>query len=340
MKKLHRLLLRSSPERVVAAALLLVAAGLQVYLRALPDWANAGALVLHIFGLMNTYLLVILIAGLWRLAPALMNRTENQSAIVRRAGQEVIQGVCFGIVVTASLYIKLLEPLVRQASYDRIYDSMDRAWFFWMKPLIAWRVRYLHFHWVDTLYFVFFFGMFLVSFSVHAFYGRAGLRRVFLATLLVQGIGGVLYLAAPAVGPFLYHASVNALMGSTENSFLLVRQSELAGGIPWFNSNSGHFIDVGLAAMPSLHAAGSLVFFYYAWRYVKWLGMVYTPVFAWILFGTMATRWHYGIDLVVGVALTCGCIALTNRWMDAHEAAHRTTQPRALLDKEAVAVVK
>jgi len=340
LKKLRGLFLRASPEWVVATVLLAVTVGLQASLRASPEWSCLMALILHVFGLMNTYLAAVFIGGLWLLAPALVHRTENRTAVLRRAGKEAVNGICFGLVVTLSLYIKLLVPLLRSASYDSLYEAIDRVCFSWMNPLIALRVRFLYFHWVDSLYFLFFFGMFLVSFAVHTVYGKRGFRRVLLATLLVQSLGGMLYLAAPAIGPFLYHPSVNVLMRAAEHSFYLVRKAEMAGGVHWLSANAGRYVDFGLAAMPSLHAAGSFVFLYYAWKYVRWLGWVYTPVFAWILFGAMTTRWHYGIDLIAGLALACASIALTNLWTRAHEEARSPTANRKAVPKDRVAVAR
>lgn len=324
MTKIRGQLLRAAPEWVVVAALLAVTVALQVYLRAPLEWSSLSPILGHILGLVAGYLLVAV--WLWLALRAGLKRGAGRFEMVRRFGQQAGDAFCFALALSLSLYIKLWVPFVRSASYDRAYESMDRMWFSWVEPVIAWRARALQFGWIDHLYFLAFFGMFLVSFVIHNLRGRWEFRRVLLATVLVQGAGGILYLAAPAIGPFLYHPSANALMGATEHYFQLVRQNEMAGGVGWLAANAGRYLMCGLAAMPSLHAAASFVFLYYAWRHVRWLGVVYTPAFLWILFGAMASRWHYGIDLVAGVALACGCIALSNWWMGAHEAAERRVE--------------
>ena len=56
--------------------------------------------------------------------------------------------------------------------------------------------------------------------------------------------------------------------------------------------------------MPSLHVASSAVFVYYALKHERWLGICYLPLFTFIFFEAMATRWHYLIDLIAGLGLT------------------------------------
>lgn len=336
MRKLQRVLLRASPEWVVTAALLAVVLGLQVYLHAPVKWSSAAPMLGHICVVVASYVLVAI--WFWLVFRA-GRRREDRFVVFRRLGQQVSDAFCFALVLSLSLYIKLLVPLIRSASYDRAYEAIDHVWLSWLAPIIAWRARALQFSWIDSLYFFLFFSMFLVSFVVHSLRGRAEFQRVFLATLLVQGVGGVLYLAAPAIGPFLYHPSANSLMGATEHYFYLIRQNEMAGGVGWLSANAGRYIGCGLAAMPSLHAAGSLVFLYYAQR-ARWLFAIYLPAFGWILFEAMATRWHYGIDLVAGIALACGCIALSNWWMRAHEAASGIAGPRALREETMVSAVR
>lgn len=274
--------------------------------------------------LMAAYMMVFFAVGFCRIVPDLMRRNEDTAAMARRVGQELCNAFCFALTISLVFYLKLLVPLFRSGSYDQIYESIDHACFLWLDPLIAWRGQALQFNWVNHLYFVFFFGMFLVSFLIHGLRDRSEFRRVFLATLMVQACGGVLYFAAPAMGPFLYHPSANAWIFGLQQLMHGLRMDELTGGVHWLQENSGRNLTYGLAAMPSLHAAASCVFLYYGWRHVRWLGIVYTPAFLWILFEAMASRWHYGADLVVGLLMAYACILLSERWMSAHEAAQST----------------
>lgn len=325
-------MLRVYPEWVVTAVLLIIVALLLAYLRAPLRWSCLTSLAEGVLAFVIGYILIVLVVGLWKVAPALVHGKEDQAAIVRRVGQEVGNGFCFGIVLSLTFCLKLWEPLIRSVSYDRVYEAMDRTCLFWLDPFISWRAHHLQFHWVNQLYDAAFVGMFLVSLVVHFARKRTEFRRVFLASLLVQAVGGCLYLAAPASGPFLYHPSANQALATVQHTFSQIRQQEILGGVEWMRLNTGRYITCGLGAMPSLHAAASFVFLYYAWRHVRWLGIIYTPVFTWILFEAMASRWHYGIDLIVGVMMACACIALTEIWLRAHEAEHsaRATKMEAL----------
>lgn len=312
---------------MVTTVLLIVAASLLAYLHAPLRWSCLTALAKGVLAFAVGYILIIFIVGLWKIAPALIHGKEDHAAIVRRVGQEVGNGFCFGVVLTVTFCLKLWEPLMRSVSYDRVYEAIDRTCLFWLEPLISWRARHLDFHWINQLYDAAFVGMFLVSMIVHLARGRTEYRRVFLASLLVQAMGGCLYLVAPASGPFLYHSSANQVLAAVQHTFSQIRHQELLGGAGWIRLNTGRYITCGLGAMPSLHAAASFVFLYYAWRYARWLGIIYTPIFVWILFEAMASRWHYGVDLVVGLIMARACIALAEVWLRAHEEARSAPVP-------------
>jgi membrane-associated phospholipid phosphatase len=137
----------------------------------------------------------------------------------------------------------------------------------------------------------------------------------------VQALGSISYLVAPALGPFIYEQGASAYSTNLEHGFLLVHQAILAGGTRWLGDNTGAFLTSGLGAMPSLHIAIAVVFLYYAQRHGSWLAWIYWPALVWIGFEAMASRWHYGIDLVFGFALSAVCIFLAGLWLRAHERA-------------------
>lgn len=319
---MKRLILRLSPEWSVVGVLLVIALVLSEIINApirLPS-----AIALLFIGL--TYLLPFIFIGIWILLPLpfLIYRGEFKAA-VRLAFEQAGCAVCLCAVMLLQFHIKLWAPLINPQSYDHFYEAIDRTCFFWLNPLFAWRGQ-LHNDVVDHLYFNLFMVMFVLSFIVHYLRGGGEFRRVFLASILVQAFGGISYLVAPALGPFIYHDGVNAHVTSVQMHLLSIHQDLVAGGTTWLREHTSENLAAGLAAMPSLHVASSFVFLYYAQRYCTWLACVYWPIFVWIVFEAMASRWHYGIDLLIGLALSCGCILLANRWMDAHEAAR---EPKA-----------
>jgi len=288
--------------------------------------------------LADIFLLPVLAVSLWLLLPLLSNPGGDHSHLARKLLEQAGYALCLGIVLYFHFQIKLWIPLIRSASYDAIYEAIDRVCFSWLNPLIAWRATWPQTAWINQLYFDAFFLMFMFSFLIHNGRGKSEFRRVFLAVLLMFALGANLYLIVPALGPFLYHPSANAWIGSVQHYLYAVRQSELAGGTAWLRVNSGSNLTCGLAAMPSLHAAASFILLFFAWRYVRRLVWIYAPLFLWICFEAMASRWHYGIDLVAGIALAYGCAVTSERWMRAHEEAQSETADRMELPRDGVAV--
>jgi len=128
------------------------------------------------------------------------------------------------------------------------------------------------------------------------------------------------------VGPFIYESGVNALETTRQEHMYNGYQALMAGGKPWLESQASQFLLSAVAAMPSLHVASSGVFVYYAWMHERWLGWIYLPLFVFIMFEAIATRWHYAIDIAAGLALTGLAIAITIaifRPIEAHHAVRR-----------------
>lgn len=312
---------KAAPEWIVAEALLLLTLFFQYILQAPLQWFSISSLTF----VETNYLLPFGLLCIWIVLPIPFFRQKRSwLQVVQRLGQQLGDVVCFTLILWLHFHIKLWIPLIHPVSYDQIYEAIDRNCFSWLDPIIAWRSHLTQIEWVNHLYVNLFIGMFLCSFVIHNLRGRSEFRRVFLASLLVQAMGAISYLIAPAVGPFLYHSSANAWTGEVEGYLYNIRLDMLAGGIDWLKANTGQYLACGLAAMPSLHVAASFVFLHYAWRHCRWLTLLYGPAFAWIIFEAMASRWHYAIDLVAGMALACGSIALANLWMRAHEAAAQT----------------
>ena len=250
--------------------------------------------------------------------PFLIYRGEIKDA-VRKVLRQLSYLFCFGVVMVLHFHIKLWAPLINPVSYDSFYEATDRAWFFWMNPFIAWRAHW-QVDWVNQLYFYLFLLMFVCSFIVHYLQGPGKFQRVFLSLLLIQALGAITYLIAPAVGPFIYHQGANAHITAAEHSLLLIHQKLQAGGAGWLQKHTASNLAAGLAAMPSLHIAVSFAFLYYAIRYSPWLAWIYGPCFVWFVMEAMASGWHYGIDLIAGFMLSGACIFLATGWMKVHEA--------------------
>ncbi|MBB5280618.1 phosphatase PAP2 family protein [Pacificimonas flava] len=257
--------------------------------------ALPGAATLAIFGI--HYLVPVATMGIW----------AGVLFVQRRSGEILYYALVFAaylLLLVLHFNLKLWIPVLNPAAWDDVYWQTDRA----MQPVIA--LAYAGHNWlqsafgnIDSWYLFGFVLMFYFSYILHAVQSPLVFRRLVLSSFLVQGLGGLAYLVAPAVGPFIYQEGANALATETQADMLAAHQAIRHQGASWLNLNAEHILTGGLAAMPSLHTAASAVFLYFAWRYLPGLVVLYLPAFGFILMEAVATRWHYIVDLPAGAAL-------------------------------------
>lgn len=235
---------------------------------------------------------------------------------VGRAAYFLTAIIAYGVVLVIHFNIKLWAWHINPRLWDAEYASVDRA----LQPVID---GSLAFHnilssmsgSVDRLYLFAFLAMFACSIIAHSMRAFIVLRKVVLTSMLVHVLGGLSYLIAPALGPFLTETGVNLLETKRQVFMLAAHKASLAGGVDWFVANGSEFLATGLAAMPSLHVASSAVFVYFAWIYERRLCWLYFPLFGFIIIEALATRWHYLVDIAAGLVLTAIAVALVERVM-------------------------
>jgi hypothetical protein len=221
---------------------------------------------------------------------------------------------CYALVQWAYFNIKLWVPYINPVSFDQIYWEIDQH----LRPLVdmAFDIR-RHTAWLVPLhgnfYMVGFIMMFYVSFCYHALRTPEKFRTVFLAALFFQGLGTLAYIPFPALGPFLFEPGVNEMMTAAQADMLNFHDKIVRHGAGWLSVHGPSNITAGLAAMPSLHAGGSFLFLLLAWRHARILLPLYLPLTFYILVAAVATRWHYLIDLPIGVALARVSVALAEK---------------------------
>ncbi len=213
--------------------------------------------------------------------------------------------LAYGVILITHFNIKLWMNIVNPVRWDTVYWSSDQA----MRPLVD--VSFLVHDLVASvvpfenhLYLFAFLAMFVSSIVIHSMRCFLVFRRVIFTAMLVHALGALSYLIAPAVGPFIYEAGNNAVETARQVHMFEGYQALMAGGRPWIAEYGPQYMLAAVAAMPSLHVASSGVFLYYAWKHERWLSYCYLPLFAFILFEAVATRWHYIVDLFGGLALT------------------------------------
>lgn len=223
------------------------------------------------------------------------------------------------LVIFLHFNFKAWMPLVNPYSYDEHYQRLDDwAWplrdgFLSIRQAIADKVT------VDMnhAYHGLFVALFFLSISLHAILDTPRRQRqLILGLCLILLLGGVGYWVAPAVGPFLYREGVNPLSTDAQHHMLaMFHQVSASGQLP-----PGYFT-APLAAMPSLHIAHALFLTLFAARMLRCLLLLYLPVFLWIVVASVASGWHYLIDLPMGAALSLACFWLAARLLPQSEAA-------------------
>lgn len=242
---------------------------------------------------------------------------------IHRLTYYCLAAIAYAVILISHFNVKLWMSLINPILWDDAYWTTDQA----VQPLTD-AAFALHnmveatLHVGDHLYLFAFLSMFAGSIIVHSAQSFIVFRKVIFAAMLVHVLGALSYLVMPAVGPFIYEQGVNALETARQEHMYAGYQALVAGGRPWIASEGSQYMFAAVAAMPSLHVASSAVFVYFAWKHARWLGVVYLPLFIFIIFEAVATRWHYWIDVAAGLALTALAITITAgvfRWLEARQ---------------------
>lgn len=221
---------------------------------------------------------------------------------------------CYVAILFAHFNIKLWIPHINPLLYDNFYWKTDQM----LRPIIDGCI-YIREHifgfvaYESNFYILSFIGLFYTSFLYHAIKTPSYFRTLVVAVLLVQSLGALSYLVAPAIGPFIYEASIDPTITPGQLGMLEFYRSSVAEGPAWIAQHGSIDFTAGLAAMPSLHAAGAFLFFLFAWKHGRILVPFYSVILFFILVTSVASRWHYVIDVPVGLALAWGCIWMAER---------------------------
>ncbi len=220
---------------------------------------------------------------------------------------------CYLVVLFAHFNIKLWIPHINPVNYDAFYWQTD----VWAAPLVSWSVAMRQsLQWLipfeANFYMISFVALFYCSFLYHAIKTPGQFGKLLIAVLLLQSLGTFAYLVTPAVGPFIYEAGINPMVTAGQQEMLGFYRGSLDHGADWIAEHGGAHFTAGLAAMPSLHSAGAFLFFLFAWQHGKILVPFYSFILLFILVTAVASRWHYVVDVPVGIALAWVAYRLAN----------------------------
>ena len=265
------------------------------------------------------------------LAAVIWGACLTRGATARTWVSAVVAITCYVVVMWFHFNIKLWAPFINPVEHDLFYRQTDDA----IRPVVdaalALRAALARVvPGIDDVYMHGFIALFYVSFCIHALRSPEHFRKVFLAALFFQGLGALAYLVTPCVGPFVFEPGVNALASAAQSAMIEARGQILTIPPSELDTRAGGVLFSGLAAMPSLHAGGAFLFVWFAARWERFLLIAYVPIFLFILVEAVASRWHYVIDLPIGIALAALSIDLAFR-LDRP----RRPQPRAVLAEPA-----
>ncbi|MEJ7577195.1 MAG: phosphatase PAP2 family protein [Pyrinomonadaceae bacterium] len=236
------------------------------------------------------------------------------------------------MVVTIFIYfnLKAWMPLVNPRMYDEVYQSIDLSLWPLVKLFSDARAAivdgfesYTSLS-IDFAYLQLYLIMFFLSPCIHGLVDAPRRQRqVVFGACLIMLVGGISYWIAPAAGPFLYRQGLN-IEGLSAQQYMygLFLQVRNTGHIP-----TGYF-SAPIAAMPSLHVAHALFFTLCAARSARVLLIFYLPILFWITIESVASGWHYLIDLPAGALLAVLCLYLVIRWLpevDKHRSSTSST---------------
>ncbi|UCH75444.1 MAG: phosphatase PAP2 family protein [Rhodospirillales bacterium] len=252
-------------------------------------------------------------------------RTVNMAATRRLALAPVgraaaVDATVFVTVILVMYFhfnLKMWVPLINPERFDAAYMETDR----WLAPVIdlfrALRgLAPVDWAWFDQLYQLGFVLMFVVSFAILAVSRDRHYPHFVLGIMLVLVLGGLAYLIAPAVGPFIFEDGMNRAAMQAQAGMWRVYGTVLREGAPWIAANGSEYFTGALAAMPSLHIAHAAVMTWYMHQSrlaVRWPFLV---ILIFILVESVVSRWHYLIDAPAGLLVAAAAIVIANRICD------------------------
>lgn len=215
------------------------------------------------------------------------------------------------------LNLKLWLPLLNPTLHDELYYTVDLG----LQPVVdlfvflramapaSWPL-------FDQFYQHSLILMFVLTFGFLAPGRHSHFAHVVIAILLTMALGGFGYAVAPAVGPFLFEKGSNSVATLSQADMWAARQQLLAGGREWLTSTGPQYFTGGLAAMPSLHIAHAAVMTWYAHKSGHAARWLFLALSLFIVIESVATRWHYLVDIPAGAVVALVVILLTNRICD------------------------
>ena len=263
------------------------------------------------------------------LAPVVFDKGRRlPEHFLRNLGYDLTLLFIFVVVIYLHFNLKMWIPIINPALYDAEYMAIDEK-LRWLVDFLTWLSTAIHSNLSDEVrwYQVDFSVMFILAFCYFSVQRNAEYPRFAVGVLLVLSIGGLSYLVAPALGPFIFETSPDKLAAQAQLGMYEAYQEVQKEGMAWIRRSGSRYFTGPLAAMPSLHVAHATVITYYIIVSRSALAPFFVIMWSWILIDSIALRWHYVIDAPVGFALALFVIWLTNRIFRDSSEELRATSP-------------
>jgi hypothetical protein len=225
--------------------------------------------------------------------------------------------VLMGLFLVATYFhfsLKTWVQVINPVFHDDIYMAVDRRLqpvldvFYWIRTHVLGAVPN-----TDAWYQAAFLLMFVCGFCSLAVTRNAVYPRFCVGVLLTMCLGALSYLIAPALGPFIYESGLNAHATEAQAGMLWAHEQVARDGMAWITKVGSDYFTGGLAAMPSLHMAHAVVMTWFICKARSPLIPIFLLICFWVLIESVASRWHYLIDLPAGALLAVFIIWLTSR---------------------------
>ena len=239
---------------------------------------------------------------------------RSRGVILADLANDMILLALFVTIAYLHFNLKMWIPLINPALYDAEFMAIDEhlrgtvdavTWISTtLHSAVSEKVRWYQFGFI--LMFVFAFCRF--SAARNEYY-----PRFVVSISLMMSLGALSYLIAPALGPFIYEDGIDLLASEAQANMHDGYREVRAAGFAWIESVGSEYFSAALAAMPSLHVANASVMTYYMLRSRDYLAPFFVFLWFWILFDSVALRWHYIVDAPAGILLAALVIWLTSR---------------------------
>lgn len=250
-----------------------------------------------------------------RLGRRLMRRSvRDEAPLLRLLATDL---TLMGLFILATYFhfsFKTWVQVINPNLYDEQYFAVDQALrpvidgLYWVRAHVLTAVPNTD-AWYQAAYLL----MFITGFCALAVTRHPVYPRFCVAVLIGTSLGALSYLPAPALGPFLYEEGANLRATEAQAGMLWAHQQVKQHGMAWIAEAGPAYFTGALAAMPSLHMSHALAMTWFIIQARSSLRSLFVIICLWVVVESVASRWHYLIDLPAGALLAALVIWLTTR---------------------------